>query len=148
MLVIHPNLNWTQTNSTQPNLTHLNLTQLNSNYWAWHYSAQACSRLRLFIETGKFNRYWDWHLTRLGNFIYGKTENHPDRKISFLLRMRLFNTDKFGSCRDGDRDWAKNVESKTSLRISLISERLERGLPAEAFAKNYWSVCSCPIEYD
>ena len=32
MLVIHPNLNSTQTNSTQPKLTQLNLTQLNSNY--------------------------------------------------------------------------------------------------------------------
>ena len=65
-----------------------------------------------------------------------KTETHQDQEIWWMLRPRLIETGKFGGCRDRDslrpgksmgvetetnRDWAKDVETETLSRVSLIS---------------------------
>ena len=97
-------------------------------------------RLRLVeveIETEKFLGCQDQDSSRLRNFLDVETETHRDWKISWMSRLRLIKTEKFLGCRDQDssrlgnlmdvetetsQDWAKDVDTETPLRLSLISE--------------------------
>ena len=66
-----------------------------------------------------------------------ETETHRDWKISWMSRLRLIETEKFLGCRDRyssrlgylmdvetetSRDWAKDVDTETPSRLSLISD--------------------------
>ena len=94
------------------------------------------SRPRL-IKTGKFIRRRDRDSSRLRDFLDVETETHRDWKISWMSRLRLIETEKFLGCRDRyssrlgksmdvetktSRDWAKDVDTETPSRLSLISE--------------------------
>ena len=48
-----------------------------------------------------------------------ETKTFGDQKFGEVLRPRLFETKKFGGCRD--RDWAKVVKTETFPRVSLIT---------------------------
>ena len=93
------------------------------------------SRPRL-IETERFLGCRDWDSSRLRNFLDVETETHWDWKISWMSRLRLIETEKFLGCRDRyssrlrnlmdvetetSRDWAKDVDTETPSRLSLIS---------------------------
>jgi len=93
------------------------------------------SRLRL-IETEKFVGCRDRDSSRLKNFLDVETETQRDWEICWMLRPRLIKTWKFGGCPDRDssrlgnlldvetetsRDWAKDVDTETPSRLSLIS---------------------------
>ena len=93
------------------------------------------SRLRL-IETEKFLGCRDRYSSRLGYLLDIETETHQDWEISWMSRPRLIETEKFLGCRDRDssrlgnlmdvetetsRDWAKDVDTETPSRLSLIS---------------------------
>ena len=104
------------------------------------------SRPRL-IETKKFLGCRDRDTSRLGcrdrvssrlrNFLDVETETHWDWEITWMSRPRLIETGKFLGCRDwnssrlgnlkeveteASRDWAKDVDTETPSRLSLISE--------------------------
>ena len=96
------------------------------------------SRLRL-VETEIFLGCRDRDSLRLRNFLDVETETHRDWKISWMSRLRLIETEKFLGCRDRDssrlgksmdvetetsRDWAKDVDTETPSRLSLISALL------------------------
>ena len=93
------------------------------------------SRPRL-IKTEKFLGCRDRDSSRLKNFWDVETETHQDWKISGMSRPRLIETEKFLGCQDRDHsrlgnlmavetktswDWAKDVDTQTPLRLSLIS---------------------------
>ena len=74
--------------------------------------------------------------TGLWNFVDVQTETRRDWDISWMSRPRLIETEKFLGCRDRDssrlgksmdvetetsRDWAKDVDTETPSRLSLIS---------------------------
>ena len=94
------------------------------------------SRPRL-IETERFLGCRDRDSSRLRNFSDVETETHWDWKISWMSRLRLIETEKFLGCRDRyssrlgylmdvetetSRDWAKDVDTETPSRLSLISD--------------------------
>ena len=90
------------------------------------------------METEKFVGCRDRDSSRLKNFLDVETETHRDWKISWMTRLALIETEKFLGCRDRyslrlgnlmdvetetSRDWAKDVNTETPSRLSLISGR-------------------------
>ena len=75
------------------------------------------SRPRL-IETEQFLGCQDRDSSRLRNFLDVKTETHQNLKISWMLRLRnLMDVET-----ETSRDRAKDVDTETPSRLSLISE--------------------------
>merc|ERR1711915_129396 len=99
-------------------------------------SISRMSRPRL-IETWIFAGCRDRDSSRLGNLLDVETETHRDWEICWMSRPRLIETGKFSGCRDRDqsrlgnlldvetetsRDWAKDVDTETPSRLSLMPD--------------------------
>ena len=85
-----------------------------------------------------------------------ETETYRDWKISWMSRPRLIETEKFLGFRDRDssrlgnlmdvetetsRDWAKDVDTETPSRLSLISDSANRHVDGGSREEEvHWSV--------